>query len=136
RTDRRNEKYQKHDLDRTEYAKDHFTGASGGTFYGGDAFPEKYYGSIFTGDVSGNLVHRDVLVQPSDPMDPFYTAIRGKEEQKKEFLAAKDPWFRPTNFALGPDGYLYVVDTYRQHIETPVSIPDDLGAEMDFMAGS
>src|SRR5699024_6543544 len=86
RTDRRNEKYQKHDLDRTEYAKDHFTGASGGTFYGGDAFPEKYYGSIFTGDVSGNLVHRDVLVQPSDPMDPFYTAIRGKEEQKKEFL--------------------------------------------------
>lgn len=136
RTRRRNKKYQTNNLDRTEYADDHFTGASGGTFYGGDAFPEEYYGSIFTGEVAGNLVHRDVLASPSDPMDPFYTATRGKSENKQEFLAATDPWFRPTNFAVGPDGYLYVVDMYRQHIETPVSIPDDLGAEMDFAAGS
>ena len=31
---------------------------------------------------------------------------------------------------------LYVIDFYRQHIETPVSIPDDLKADMDFMEGS
>lgn len=136
RTRRRNKKYQEHNLNRTEYAKDHFTGASGGTFYGGDAFPSKYYGSIFTGDVSGNLVHQDVLADPDDPIDPFYVAKRSKSEQKQEFLASTDPWFRPTNFAVGPDGYLYVVDMYRQHIETPVSIPDDLEAEMDFSAGS
>lgn len=136
RTRRRNKEYQENHLDRVEYAKDHFTGASGGTFYGGDAFPKEYYGSIFTGDVSGNLVHRDVLTLPDDPNDPFYTAKRGKQEQDKEFLAATDTWFRPTNFAVGPDGYLYVVDMYRQHIETPVSIPDDLSADMDFAAGS
>lgn len=136
RTRRRNKKYKENNLKRTEYAKDHFTGASGGTFYGGDAFGEKYYGSIFTGEVAGNLVHRDILAAPSDPQDPFYTAKRGDQEQKQEFLASTDSWFRPTNFAVGPDGYLYMVDMYRQHIETPVSIPDDLEAEMDFSAGS
>ncbi len=136
RTDRRNKKYKENNLNRTEYAKDHFTGASGGTFYGGDGFPKAYYGSIFTGDVSGNLVHRDVLTAPDHVKDPFFVAQRGSREQDKEFLAATDTWFRPTTFAVGPDGYLYVVDMYRQHIETPVSIPDDLQEGMDFSAGS
>jgi hypothetical protein len=31
---------------------------------------------------------------------------------------------------------LYVIDFYRQHIETPLSIPDDLKEEMDFLNGS
>ena len=136
RTRRRNEKYQENNLNRTEYAEDHFTGASGGSFYGGDAYGEAYYGSIFTGDVSAALVHRDILAASTDPNDPFYTAVRGKGEQDKEFLAATDTWVRPTNFAVGPDGYLYMVDMYRQHIETPVSIPEDLQADMDFSAGS
>lgn len=135
RTKRRNAEYQEHHLDRVEYAKDHFTGSSGGTFYGGNMFPAGYYGSIFTGDVSGNLVHRDELTLPDDKNDPFYTARRGSGEKDKEFMAATDTWVRPTSFAVGPDGYLYMVDMYRQHIETPVSIPDDLAADMDFSAG-
>lgn len=135
RTERRNKAFEARHLPPTEYAKGHFTGASGGTFYGGDGFPPAYYGSIFTGDVSGNLVHRDVLV-PAAGKDPYYTARRGNAETRQEFLAATDSWFRPTSFAVGPDGYLYVVDMYRQHIETPVSIPDDLKADMDFSAGS
>lgn len=136
RTKRRNKAFEERNLPPTEYAKDHFTGASGGTFYGGDAFGDPYYGSVFTGDVAGNLVHRDVLATPADGHDPFYVAQRGEGEQQQEFLASTDPWFRPTNFETGPDGCLYVVDMYRQHIETPVSIPDDLAAEMDFSAGS
>src|SRR5690606_6385108 len=89
----------------------------------------------FTGDVSGHLVHRDILV-PSDS-SPVYIARRHNEELENEFLfTSKDPWFRPVDFTVGPDGYLYVLDFYRQHIETPVSIPDDLKEEMDFMAGS
>jgi len=31
---------------------------------------------------------------------------------------------------------LYVIDMYRQHIETPVSIPDDLKEDMDFLNGT
>lgn len=134
RTNRRNKDYQENHLDRVEYARDHFTAASGGTYYGGDAYPREYYGNIFTGDASGNLVHRDVLLYSDST--PHYTAARAGAEKSKEFLAATDSWFRPVNFSVGPDGNLYVMDMYRQHIETPISIPDDLEADMDFNAGN
>ncbi|MEP7257869.1 MAG: PVC-type heme-binding CxxCH protein [Flavitalea sp.] len=130
RTDRRQKEYNELKLDRHEYAEDHFTGSSGATFYGGDAFPAEFYGSVFTGDVAGNLVHRDVLVPGKQ--NPAFIAQRGDAERDKEFLASTDPWTRPANFSVGPDGYLYMVDMYRQHIETPVSIPEDLKADMQF----
>ncbi|MCE6989767.1 PVC-type heme-binding CxxCH protein [Dyadobacter sp. CY323] len=133
RSDRRQAKYDSLKTGNKEYARDHFTGASGATYYGGDAFPEAFYGSIFTGDVAGNLVHRDVM--KSLPGQPAYTATRSAEEKDKEFLASTDNWFRPVNMALGPDGYLYLIDMYRQHIETPVSIPEDLKTDMDFANG-
>ncbi|WP_373515682.1 PVC-type heme-binding CxxCH protein [Persicitalea sp.] len=133
RSARRQANYDSLGLDRKEYARDYFSGASGGTFYGGDGFPESYYGAVFTGDVSGNLVHRDVL--SSDPDQPAFVASRDDREKEQEFLTSTDPWFRPANFYTGPDGYLYLVDMYRQHIETPVSIPEDLKEDMDFANG-
>lgn len=134
RTNRRNKEYQENKLDRVEYARDQFTGASGGTFYGGDTYPQEFYGNIFTGDVAGGLVHRDVLLQ-TDSL-PYMVAQRADAEKSKEFLATTDTWFRPSNFSVGPDGNLYVIDMYRQHIETPLSIPDDLETDMDFDAGN
>lgn len=134
RTDRRNKEFQEHHLDRVEYARDHFTAASGGTIYNGDVFPREYYGNIFTGDVSGNLVHKDILF-PVDSV-PYLIAKRGAREQDKEFLQSTDSWFRPASSQVGPDGYLYVIDMYRQHIETPMSIPEDLQVGMDFNAGN
>ena len=134
RTRRRQKEFDEKKLDRTEYAEDHFSGSSGGTIYAGDAFPNEFYGSVFTGEVMGNLVHRDVLT----PLDesPTFVASRDVAEKDREFLASTDPWFRPVNFTVGPDGNLYVVDMYRQHIETPLSIPEDLKADMDFLNGS
>lgn len=134
RTRRRQQSYDEQKLDRMEYAEDHFTGASGATFYGGDAFPPAFYGNIFSGDVAGNLIHRDVLNLSTS--SPVYVAKRSESELNREFLASTDPWFRPVNFTVGPDGCLYVIDMYRQHIETPVSIPEDLKADMDFYNGS
>ena len=133
RTRRRQQQYDEQGLDRVEYAEDHFSGASGGTIYTGDVFPEEYYGNIFTGDVSGNLVHRDVIIPLDD--SPTFVASRDESELDSEFLASTDPWFRPVNFTVGPDGYLYVIDMYRQHIETPLSIPEDLKEDMDFLNG-
>ncbi|WP_162416177.1 PVC-type heme-binding CxxCH protein [Cyclobacterium roseum] len=133
RTMRRNKQYQEQELDRVEHAEDYFTGASGGIVYNGGAFPEEFSGNVFTGDVAGNLVHRDLLIP--DSQGPTQIARRPAEEKNREFIAATDPWFRPVGFTVGPDGYLYLVDFYRQHIETPVSIPDDLKEEMDFMNG-
>lgn len=82
----------------------------------------------------GDLIHRDIIT----PLDnsPTFVARRDDAEKDREFLASTDPWFRPANFTLGPDGNLYVIDMYRQHIETPLSIPEDLKADMDFLNGS
>lgn len=134
RSARRNRMYKEANLNRIEYAEDRFTGASGGTIYNGDALPDELYGNIFTTDVSGSLIHRDILT-PSET-SPVLVAKRADSEKNREFIYSTDTWFRPVTFSVGPDGYLYVLDYYRQHIETPVSIPDDLKAEMDFMAGS
>ncbi|WP_353719287.1 PVC-type heme-binding CxxCH protein [Dyadobacter sp. 676] len=133
RSDRRQAKYDSLKTGFTEYARDHFTGASGGTFYGGNGFPQAFQGNIFTGDVAGNLVHRDIISSSNN--SPVFTASRDNGEKDREFLAATDPWFRPANLTSGPDGYLYIVDMYRQHIETPVSIPEDLKKDMDFANG-
>ncbi len=134
RSARRQKAYDEQGLDRIEHVDNHFTGASGGTFYGGGLFPKEFDHSIFTGEVMGGLVHQDVLV--TKPGQVVYTASRAGNEQESEFLASTDMWFRPTNFTVGPDGALYMVDYYRQHIETPLSIPEDLMEDMDFMAGS
>lgn len=134
RSARRNRMYKEANLSRIEYAEDRFTGASGGTIYNGDALPDELYGNIFTTDVSGSLIHRDILT-PSQT-SPVLVAKRADSEKNREFIYSTDTWFRPVTFSVGPDGYLYILDYYRQHIETPVSIPDDLKAEMDFMAGS
>ena len=133
RTRRRQEKYDAQGLGRKEYAEDYFTGCSGGTFYGGHQFAQEFYGNIFTGDVAGNLIHRDII-QPS-VNGITYVATRAAEERDREFLFSTDSWFRPAHFRVGPDGFLYVVDYYRQHIETPLSIPVDLKERMDFLKG-
>jgi len=134
RTKQRNKTFQENNLNRVEYAEDRFTGAAGMVVYAADGFPPEFNGNIFISDVAGNLVHRDVL-SPS-LKSPVFVASRASKEKEQEFLTSTDTWFRPTNFTVGPDGYLYVLDYYRQHIETPVSIPDELKADMDFMAGS
>lgn len=134
RSARRNKAYKESNLNRIEYAEDRFSGASGSTVYNGDAMPKEFYGNIFTSDVSGHVVHRDIL-SPSET-SPVLVAKRPDNEKDREFIYSTDTWFRPVTFSVGPDGYLYILDYYRQHIETPVSIPDDLKADMDFMAGS
>jgi len=134
RSEGRQRQYDAAGVDRTEHVWNHFTGASGGMMYNAALFPEAYYGNIFTSEVSLNLVHRDVIHHTQE--GPFLDAKRAPEGQEKEFLASTDTWFRPVNSTVGPDGALYVVDMYRQHIETPVSIPDSLKQDMDFQKGT
>lgn len=138
RTQMRQERYREQGLDRvrplnpsTEIAGGFFTAASGGTIYAGDSFPEAYRGNYFVGDVSGNLIHRDIV----RPNGASFRASRPAELQEREFLASTDPWFRPCNFATGPDGNLYVTDVYREFVETPESIPEELKKEMDYWSG-
>jgi putative membrane-bound dehydrogenase-like protein len=129
RTALRQQRYNENNLNRTEQLSGWFTAASGGTLYDGDAFPQEYLGSVFTGDVSGNLIHRDILRHDG----ATYLAARAKPEI--EFLASTDVWFRPCNFSNAPDGNLYVTDIYRQVIETPESIPEEIRKKIDFYKG-
>src|SRR5688572_3907690 len=115
----------------TEVVSGFFSAAAGGTIYSGDLFPEQYRGNLFSGEVSANMVHRDIL----RPDGVSFIASRPEQERDREFLASSDPWFRPTNSATGPDGALYIVDMYREFIETPESIPEELKKNMDFYSG-
>lgn len=133
RTKMRNDRYNELKNGRVEILAGHFSGATGSTWYSGDAWPESFRNSIFTADVSGNLVRRDVVT----PNGVTFTAVPAPktEKEKAEFLASTDRWFRPTNFANAPDGNLYVTDMQRETIETPLSIPEELRKKIDFYAG-
>lgn len=84
-----------------------FTAASGCTIYSGGVWPGEYAGNHFVCEPTVNLVHRDVLV-------PEGAAHRASKPRKQEFLASTDPWFRPVQTKVAPDGSLYVVDFYNQ----------------------
>ncbi len=129
RTALRQQRYDEQGSNRIERLSGFFSGASGGTVYTGDAWPESYRGSIFTGEVSANLIHRDVLTADG----VTFKAARAKEGT--EFMASEDQWSRPCNFANAPDGNLYFMDIYRLFIETPESIPEEIKKGMDFYAG-
>ncbi|HLJ12914.1 MAG TPA: PVC-type heme-binding CxxCH protein [Bryobacteraceae bacterium] len=129
RTKLRQQRYNENNLHITEQVGGWFTAASGGTIYSGDAFPKEYVGNVFTGDVSGNLVHRDIIF----PDGPTFRAHRAHDNI--EFLASTDVWFRPCKFANAPDGNLYITDIYRQVIETPESIPEEIRKKINFYNG-
>src|SRR5262249_50134196 len=129
RTAMRQEGEEENKANGTEQVSGWVTAASGGTVYNGDAFPSGYAGSVFTGDVSGNLIHRDTLKEDGA------TFVAHRAIDNVEFLASSDVWFRPCNFANAPDGNLYVTDIYRQVIETPESIPDEVRKKINFFNG-
>jgi putative membrane-bound dehydrogenase-like protein len=108
----------------------YITSSSGVTVYRGDAYPLKYRGNLFLGEVAGNLIHRETI-------EPNGVTFRARRAEKGvEFVASTDTWFRPVNFVNAPDGTLHVLDMYREHIEHPWSIPDDIKAQLDLRSGS
>lgn len=93
------------------------TAICGIAVYDAPNFPPEYRGNIFTGNVMTSRVNRDSLVYHG-------TTIEAKEEP--DFLSTTDPWFRPVDIQLGPDGALYVADFYNRiigHYEVPLDHP-------------
>jgi putative heme-binding domain-containing protein len=110
-------------------AAGYMTSACGLTIYRGSAYPPRFYGQAFLGEVAGNLIHRQQL----EPRGVTFAAHR--IDERSEFVTSDDNWFRPVNFANAPDGTLYVLDMYRETIEHPWSIPDDLKEHLDLESG-
>lgn len=69
--------------------------------YLGDNWPDEYRGSLFTLNLHGNRINRDILKRQGSG----YKAERGKD-----FMFANDPWFRGIAIKYGPDGGVFVSD--------------------------
>jgi len=101
-------------------AAGYFTASCGITIYRGSAYPREFRGNLFVGDAAGNLVHRRTIT----PRGVTFDSQRADKDA--EFLASTDNFFRPVNFINAPDGTLHVVDMYREVVEGPSWVPDDL----------
>ncbi len=89
------------------------TSSCGITWYQGGLFPDSFNQVTFIAEPVHNLVHADKISSSGT------SYVAGRLYPKKEFLASTDPWFRPVQFYIGPDGALYIIDYYRQIIEHP-----------------
>lgn len=97
------------------------TSACGLTVYTGGAFPDEYNThTTFVAEPVSNIVHVDRLKPRGS------TFVASRVDPEKEFLASTDMWFRPVNLYVGPDGALYVVDYYREIIEHPEWLSDEV----------
>lgn len=110
-------------------AAGYFTSATGITAYKGNAFPEMYRGNLFIGDVGSNLVHR------KNVREEGLTMVAERADANTEFLRSTDIWFRPVQFANGPEGALYVADMYREVIEHPLSLHPIIKQHLDLTSG-
>lgn len=112
----------------------YFTGATGTTIYRGDAYGPEFVNNSFTGDAGGQLIHRKIIRLAPDGISLI--GERPADERGFEFAASKDTWVRVVNFANAPDGCLYVCDMYREIIEHPWSIPDEIKQHLDLNSGN
>ena len=81
--------------------------------YLGGAFPASFDRVACLAESAHNMVHCDVW------SDAGATYSARRLEEKAEFIASTDAWFRPVNMYIGPDGALYLIDYYRKVIEHP-----------------
>jgi putative heme-binding domain-containing protein len=94
------------------------TGIAGAVYYAAEQFPANYRDVLFVGNVITNRVHCDRIKWNGST--PWI-------DKPEDFLTCDDPWFRPVDLQLGPDGALYVLDFYNKiigHYEVPLTHPE------------
>lgn len=110
-------------------AAGYFTSGTGVTVVRGNAYSEDLKGMVVVGDVGSNIVHRKRLRASGVAM------IGDRVDKESELIAATDIWFRPVQFANAPDGTLYIADLYREVIEHPKSLPEEIKKHLDLTSG-
>ncbi|MBX2925346.1 MAG: c-type cytochrome [Chitinophagaceae bacterium] len=93
------------------------TALAGLAYYADVQYPEAYQKNLFIGDVVASRVYRNSFTfKGSTPI--------GKREA--DFVLSEDPWFRPVDVKMGPDGAIYIADFYNSiigHYEVPLDHP-------------
>ena len=110
----------------------YFTGATGVTIYRGDQWPGFHVGNALIADCGSNLIHRKRVI----PNGVGNVASRYPEDATSEFVASRDNWFRPVQFANAPDGSMWVADMSREVIEHPWSLPENIKRHLDLNHGN
>jgi len=85
--------------------------------YSGENFPEEYRGDFYSGNVMTSRINRN---------KPEYHGSTIKAIEQPDFLSTGDPWFRPVDIQIGPDGAMYIADFYNRiigHYEVPLPHP-------------
>jgi len=89
------------------------TANSGMVYYIGTQFPEAFKNNFYSGNVVTSRINRNTIsLQGSSP----------ESKREEDFLISNDPWFRPVDLKMGPDGSIYVADFYNRiigHYEVP-----------------
>jgi putative membrane-bound dehydrogenase-like protein len=83
------------------------TALCGLSWYDADHFPKEYKGTMFLGNVVTNRINFDRIE---------WKGATPVGVEQPDFLVSNDPWFRPVDIKLGPDGALYVSDFYNKII--------------------
>ncbi|MDX1952697.1 MAG: c-type cytochrome [Verrucomicrobiota bacterium] len=93
------------------------TAIAGIIYYLDGYWPQEFQNNILIGNVMTSRINRDTISE------------RGSTKvahEQKDFLTTDDPWFRPVDIQMGPDGALYVADFYNRiigHYEVPLEHP-------------
>jgi len=83
---------------------DHGSSGIGGiAYYAAEHFPKEYRDCLYLGNVVTGIVHRDVIK---------WNGSTPWVDKPADFVTCDDPWFRPVDIQLGPDGALYIADFY------------------------
>ncbi|PHN00948.1 PVC-type heme-binding CxxCH protein [Flavilitoribacter nigricans] len=93
------------------------TALAGLDYYIADQFPEEFKRNFYYGDVVLSRVSRSNFTMKGT------TPVINQEE---DFIVSDDPWFRPVDVKIGPDGALYIADFYNRiigHYEVPLDHP-------------
>nr|MCU0710328.1 hypothetical protein [Pirellula sp.] len=97
-----------------------FTAACGVLISDSHHLPGASLGHALTCEPTGSLVHRVAIgrVQGKSQVE--------EPDRGREWLASRDPWFRPVFLEEGPDGAIYIADMHRAVIEHPDWVPEEL----------
>ncbi len=93
------------------------TAIDGALYYEDDLWPVEYRDMFLIGNVMTSRLNRDRIE---------FVGSTPKAVEQPDFLTSTDPWFRPVDTTLGPDGALYVADFYNRiigHYEVPLTHP-------------
>src|ERR1043166_8949123 len=93
------------------------TAIDGMLYYTDDLWPAEFKDNIFIGNVMTSRINRDKLI---------FNGSSPRAIEQDDFVKSDDPWFRPVDNQLGPDGAFYIADFYNRiigHNEVPLTHP-------------